>query len=408
MKTFFAFFVFLSFCNISFSQDEEMYASTELTIQITNAPYMTVYFDLIPMGANWAKSGTNDCNILLYNNTITYSSSLTAGSTGYVDCNNNGYQYRFYNDNNSTSFGSCSDANAGIKPIRNGFYRINVTVNSELKTFVYFDWRDIGFNVGNCNDCPYGNDMTIRYDNSRGKLLFFNTGVVSNENENYDAILDDGDIITWADWKCIEPDGLNIWWNNNLILLTNGNNPILRWGPYLNFQATNYKIYRAASLSPLVHPEIYASVIATVSNSTFEYIDHDISLSTNGEYLYYFVKAYNGSYSGATNTVQVRGYFYKENSSKGDEQKFKFNLNQNYPNPFNPSTKIVYTIPERAFVSLKIYDILGNVIAELENRIKEPGIYETDFNAENLPSGIYFYTLSANAQTITKKMLFVK
>ena len=409
MKTLFILLAFFSFCSILFSQEEEeMYASTELTIQITNAPYTTVYFDLIPMGANWAKNSTNDCNILLYNNTTTYSSSLTAYSSGYVDCQDNGFQYRLYDQGNYTEFGICSQSTAGVKPIRNGFYKIKVTENSELKTFVYFDWRDVGFNVGNCNDCPYGNDMTIRYDKNIEKLKFFNNGGVSNEDNGYDATLDEGDIITWTDWKCTDRDGLNIWWNNNLVILTGGNNPKLRWGPHLSFQATNYKIYHAVSSTPLGHPEIYASLIATVNSSTYEYIDGDISLTANGNYIYYYVKAYNGSYSGATNTVLVRGYFYKENTPGEDGQELTFNLNQNFPNPFNPSTKIAYTIAERTFVSLKIYDILGNVIAELENQFKEPGIYETDFSGEGLPSGIYFCTLKTNTHTITKKMLLTK
>jgi photosystem II stability/assembly factor-like uncharacterized protein len=95
-----------------------------------------------------------------------------------------------------------------------------------------------------------------------------------------------------------------------------------------------------------------------------------------------------------------------------------FLLSQNYPNPFNPSTTIKYEIPERGFVTLKVYDILGNEIATLVNEEKLAGSYEVEFsakggyassgNAYNLPSGIYFYSLSSGNFFSTKKMILLK
>ena len=87
-------------------------------------------------------------------------------------------------------------------------------------------------------------------------------------------------------------------------------------------------------------------------------------------------------------------------------------LSQNYPNPFNPSTTIRYEIPERSFVTIKIYDVLGNEIATLVNEEKSAGSYEVIFNTEasikNPASGIYFYQLSAGNYTETKKMILLK
>ncbi len=77
-------------------------------------------------------------------------------------------------------------------------------------------------------------------------------------------------------------------------------------------------------------------------------------------------------------------------------------LKQNYPNPFNPSTKISYSIPEISFVTLKVYDVLGNEIATLVNGEKPAGNYEVEFKAENNTSGIYFYSLTSGAFTETK------
>jgi len=74
---------------------------------------------------------------------------------------------------------------------------------------------------------------------------------------------------------------------------------------------------------------------------------------------------------------------------------FGFNIHQNYPNPFNPLTTIKYQIPELSFVSLAIYDILGNEVATLVNEEKQAGNYEIAFDGSTLPSGIYFYSLQA-------------
>jgi len=90
-----------------------------------------------------------------------------------------------------------------------------------------------------------------------------------------------------------------------------------------------------------------------------------------------------------------------------------YSLNQNYPNPFNPSTKIKYQIPELSFVTLKLYDVLGNEITTLVNEEKPAGKYEVEFNSrglihQTLPSGIYFYQLKAGSFIETKKMLMLK
>ena len=91
----------------------------------------------------------------------------------------------------------------------------------------------------------------------------------------------------------------------------------------------------------------------------------------------------------------------------------QYKLSQNYPNPFNPATKIRFHIPASAeitqrIVSLKIYDILGKEIAVLVNENLKPGIYEVEWNVQNIPSGVYFYSLITNEFTQTKKMVVVK
>lgn len=90
-----------------------------------------------------------------------------------------------------------------------------------------------------------------------------------------------------------------------------------------------------------------------------------------------------------------------------------FSLEQNYPNPYNPSTTIRYEIPEQSFVTIKVYDVLGNEIATLVNEEKPAGSYEVEFNiysdeGQNLVSGVYFYKLQVGNFIQTKKMVLTK
>lgn len=86
----------------------------------------------------------------------------------------------------------------------------------------------------------------------------------------------------------------------------------------------------------------------------------------------------------------------------------EFNLAQNYPNPFNPTTTIQYSIPKSVNVEIKVYDVLGNEVATLVNEEKPAGVYEVEFDASNLSSGVYFYKISAGSFNETKKMILLR
>src|SRR5690606_18931616 len=83
-------------------------------------------------------------------------------------------------------------------------------------------------------------------------------------------------------------------------------------------------------------------------------------------------------------------------------------LLQNFPNPFNPKTKIKYSIASSDNVQIKLYDIMGREIETLLNEYKQAGNYEIEFNATNLPSGVYFYRMTSGIYSETKKMLLIK
>ncbi len=85
-----------------------------------------------------------------------------------------------------------------------------------------------------------------------------------------------------------------------------------------------------------------------------------------------------------------------------------FALSQNYPNPFNPSTIISFSIPKAGYVSLKVYSVLGQEIATLVNGFRQAQTYSVEFGGTGLASGIYFYTIKYDNQSISKKMLLLK
>lgn len=83
-------------------------------------------------------------------------------------------------------------------------------------------------------------------------------------------------------------------------------------------------------------------------------------------------------------------------------------LEQNYPNPFNPSTRIRYQVSSSSHVTLKVYDVLGNEIETLVDEEKPIGVYQVNWNASDMPSGVYFYQVNSRSTTDIKKMILIK
>lgn len=86
----------------------------------------------------------------------------------------------------------------------------------------------------------------------------------------------------------------------------------------------------------------------------------------------------------------------------------KFSLEQNYPNPFNPTTKIEFALPKESNVTLKIYNLLGQEVETLINKVMQAGYHSVDFNATGFPSGMYVYRIEAGNFVQVKKMLLMK
>ena len=115
------------------------------------------------------------------------------------------------------------------------------------------------------------------------------------------------------------------------------------------------------------------------------------------------------------NVIQLRSIpydslanFEKDTSSIQVPLPVTFRLYQNYPNPFNSISVIRYELPEKQIVSLKVYDLLGQDVETLVNTEQTVGVYQIQFDASTLSSGIYFYKLQAGNFVSTKKMILLK
>ncbi len=135
----------------------------------------------------------------------------------------------------------------------------------------------------------------------------------------------------------------------------------------------------------------------TSSQSNIYKFSDDISALT-GQTIAYRLKQidFDGTYS-YSQTVEVENILPS-----------KFELSQNYPNPFNPTTTIAYQLPFDSKVELKVYDLLGNLVATVVNEKQSAGSHKVKFSSSKLTSGVYFYRMTAGGFTKTKKMTVLK
>lgn len=114
----------------------------------------------------------------------------------------------------------------------------------------------------------------------------------------------------------------------------------------------------------------------------------------------------NVSVNQIANLIENQGLFGLE--EHGSVTPKRFELMQNYPNPFNPATKIKFNLPQNDFVTMKLFDAAGRFIKNLVSAELKRGSYDFDFNAGDLASGVYFYTLNSQKLSISRKMVLLK
>ncbi len=195
-------------------------------------------------------------------------------------------------------------------------------------------------------------------------------------------------------------------WKKALFLSYDSEHPRLIWGAHPDKEGTVfYNVMRK------INQDNWTLVAQTTD---LEYTDTEISLvgplPVRPE-TFYKVLAYNEypvldtSNTVSTWTDKGQGKILAENI---EGKKYSFTLEQNYPNPFNPTTQINYSIKEAGLVQLRVYDILGKEIVTLVNTNKEAGYYSVDFDASELPSGVYIYQLTTPGFTQARKMILTK
>ncbi|MBI5404201.1 MAG: T9SS type A sorting domain-containing protein [Ignavibacteriae bacterium] len=143
------------------------------------------------------------------------------------------------------------------------------------------------------------------------------------------------------------------------------------------------------------------------TNSGVNWVSQNLSF-TNYLYRVFFTDINTGYVCGSSGTIFKTITGGLVDIEKSVYLLSEYNLYQNYPNPFNSETKIKFYIKESEFTSLKIFGINGKEIKTLINKKLTSGVYNIDFNGNDLPSGIYFYRLSTKKYSETKKMLLIK
>lgn len=182
---------------------------------------------------------------------------------------------------------------------------------------------------------------------------------------------------------------------SSFVSTINGRNVDLNWTTASETNNSGFDIERSSANGSWTKiANVSGNGTSTISHS-YSYTDRNLA---------------SGNYSYRLKQIDFNGNFeyFSLNSEVNIGVPSNFSLSQNYPNPFNPSTKINFDLPVDGNVSLKIFDMSGKEVMSLVNEARTAGYYSVSFNAANLSSGIYFYTLSAGNFVSTKKMTLIK
>ncbi len=154
----------------------------------------------------------------------------------------------------------------------------------------------------------------------------------------------------------------------------------------------------------------YGSLVSVSTNNGASWTTVDAGLTLPNTAVFALFISGTNLFAGTTFGVWRRPLSEMITSVKGrdTEKPTRFSLSQNYPNPFNPTTTISFTLPSRSIVSLKVFDMLGREVSMIVSGELQAGNYNRQWNAANMASGVYFYSLQAGTNTETKNLLLLK
>lgn len=266
-----------------------------------------------------------------------------------------------------------------------------------------------------------------------GAIVWVVDGVVMNNNVAYaqtdPKIVSDGlggAIISWTDYRTgttadiyaqrVNTTGTVQWTATGVIICTSANDQIksqlvsdgnngayITWEDHRNVGNSDIYAQRIASNAAINWPATGYLVCAAANNQSSPMIVSNGNLGA----IVVWQDFRNGNNFDIYETgFNISGFVATGNN--GTSIPDEFSISQNYPNPFNPSTTINYQLPIAGNVKISIYDALGKNVGILVNKSQNAGNYNIEWNAANLPSGVYIYKIEAGSFTSSKKMMLIK
>jgi hypothetical protein len=219
----------------------------------------------------------------------------------------------------------------------------------------------------------------------------FNSIVVSDIDADQRAEIIIGTNYTVVGFQ--EPEVVPVELTSFTAVSQNGN-VLLDWSSSSELNTLGFEVQRQTNLYEFLTIGFVNAHGTTTESNRYSFVDYDLQ---------------SGNYSYRLKQVDFNGLFtYSEEVNVIVKAPLQFDLAQNYPNPFNPMTRILYSIAKESFVTLRVYNIVGEEVETMVNEIQQPGNYSVLFNATNVSSGVYFYTINAGIFSEVKKMIISK
>ncbi len=284
------------------------------------------------------------------------------------------------------------------------------------------DYTFLNFSGGNYSSAtvtrPIANQIWLNIEllnTNNGTLVTKNPGWIDVATITFNITNHSGSSnLTWQNannnWAIFDANNSTLWTNGTFTNLNtsplpvelttfaaniNNNNVELNWQTATEVNNYGFEIQRAKKSDNLIWEKIGFVEGNGTSNSpkSYRFVDNNPMQSM----LVYRLKQ-----------LDVNGDYKYSKELEVNFVPKDYALFQNYPNPFNPSTTIKFSLPNKSFVNIKVYDITGREVAILLDGEKEAGTYSINFNASNISSGTYFYRISAGNFVQVKKMLLLK
>ncbi|GAB1348686.1 hypothetical protein MASR1M107_08980 [Ignavibacteriales bacterium] len=254
-----------------------------------------------------------------------------------------------------------------------------VSCETEATLSIANSWQTLVFDFANQASGTAALDLSAYYNKAS---IFFNFGVNGATAGERTYYFDD--VRFGVDFVPVEL--------TSFTANSNGSSVDLNWATASETNNKGFEVQRSVNNSDFATVAFVEGKGTSTSTSNYAYSD----AIQPGKYFYRLKQIdYNGSFE-YSNSVEV------------DLYPSSFNLDQNFPNPFNPSTSIRFTLPVSGFVTLAVYNSMGEMVGQLLSKEMSAGSHNVSFNAANLPSGTYFYRLNSGDFTATRKMQLIK